>query len=874
MEYQHCAPRGTTETKREEEDEPFTVGTVTVSERRKPVVINNESCATATLTAFPSTSPGTTAVPLNPVLVNEVGNNQPEVVTAPTTPATPVETSLPEQADGNTATPATLAASEFSEQSLATPAAPAQQTAKLPNEVGTPAQRSAVVDNGLPAVPTATPVATTTVEVAVAAPAMPDMLTATSQDHSMTFTEPAVADVAAPEMMTVTAATPTIIPHNDELASRKLTEVEVATPATLPATLSPATQTEIWANIVAQVQATMNQETRQSSDLAVVANEDTEEDENMEEDENSHSILEHPEEWELIPTDQWDEPKPAFDDEESVTPLEEEVNGDDQLDDSELFPRKNMSCATPPAQSSDPVTGVGVPGDVSCEEDEDFVDALAHQPQELRTVPVPIKEEPDDVTTASTPDQEQEEPGHSMNQQQLEQAIGIEGDPPFDEYVQQVLDTFQEEAEAYESIPMDHVTTPEPCDAPQTTLAGIVNCIRYAAMGDIRMTRVSNGYIAVVAMLRVARWVPQYRRIAQERDHLLEQREELRTERAKLLRERAAAWKENQVLKAALGVEIAEPPAARTVTSSPPHRTSTPIDQIPEQTHAIPEPQVPEPGADEPREMATVTRGSPVASTSRARSITPNSSARRSPTQPISPFREPAMALRNATRKGGRMPLPPSSSSASEEERPGVPNHGGGPEVEVGVCPESPRTVPKLILKRFKSSAAKQHKTHKKIRCPICKKHCSQLVAFRCYACKDEAGPMMLSPTGQFILPCSCPSFLLVSFISENMGRASELINKYMKEKYIERELHQKCLESLDIITLDKDDCITPQKMIVCCTALYSKSGELKEFLKGTRVTSLEHMPLSQPWCCGGFNGRNISRSASPISKNSNKCLH
>ncbi|KAF6202277.1 hypothetical protein GE061_004675 [Apolygus lucorum] len=426
MEYQHCTPRGTTVTKREEEDEPFTVGTVTVLERRKPVVINNESCATATLTAFPSTSPGTTAVPLNPFSVNEVGNNQPEVVTVPTTPATPVETSSPEQADGNTATPAALAASEFSEQSLATPAAPAQQTAKLPNEVGTTAQRSAVMDDGLSAVPTATPVATTTMEVAVAAPAMPDMLTATIQDHSMTFTEPAVADVAAPEMMTVTAATPTIIPQNDEVALKKLAEGEVATPATLPATSSPATQTEIWANIVAQVQATMNQETHQSSDLAVVANEDTEEDENMEEDENSHSILEHPEEWELIPTDQWDEPKPAFDDvvlekrEESVTPLEDELNDDDQLDVGELLPRKNASCATPPAQSSDPVTGIGEPGDVSCEEDEDFVDALAHQPQEPRTVPVPIKEEPDDTTTASTPDQEHEEPGHPYKLRQRE----------------------------------------------------------------------------------------------------------------------------------------------------------------------------------------------------------------------------------------------------------------------------------------------------------------------------------------------------------------------------------------------------------------------------------------------------------------------
>lgn len=38
---------------------------------------------------------------------------------------------------------------------------------------------------------------------------------------------------------------------------------------------------------------------------------------------------------------------------------------------------------------------------------------------------------------------------------------------------------------------------------------------------------------------------------------------------------------------------------------------------------------------------------------------------------------------------------------------------------------------------------------------------------------------MMVSPTGQFILPCSCPSFLLVNFISENMGKALELLSKY-----------------------------------------------------------------------------------------------
>ncbi|KAF6208068.1 hypothetical protein GE061_016518 [Apolygus lucorum] len=60
-----------------------------------------------------------------------------------------------------------------------------------------------------------------------------------------------------------------------------------------------------------------------------------------------------------------------------------------------------------------------------------------------------------------------------MTQRQLELEEDMEGDPPFDEFVQQILDTFQEETEANATIPRDTVTTPEPCTFPEQTLAGL-----------------------------------------------------------------------------------------------------------------------------------------------------------------------------------------------------------------------------------------------------------------------------------------------------------------------------------------------------------------------------------------------------------------
>ncbi|KAF6213353.1 hypothetical protein GE061_011072 [Apolygus lucorum] len=372
MEYQHYGSRGATTTEKKEVDESCTVGTVLVSERRKPVVTNNEGCATATLTTFPSTSPGTTVVPRSPLLVNTVGSNQTEAVAAPATPATPVEPSSLEHTVVNTSSSDTLSASGRFESTRAAQATHATQITNLLSDVGTTPPRSAVVDMVTPAVLTATPAtlaATPTVEIAVAAPATPETLTATIQNHCA-IAETPVADTVTPILPTVTTAT------------------------AMPATLSPATQHESLTNIIAQLQATGNLDMRQQENLAAAEEESLEENDQMEEGEETRSLLEHPEEWELIPTDQWDEPKPEFDEDNVPRPEPVELDQDDRSENGQTSEWESEPLATTSATSSVPGPGTSAPEEPSDDEDEQFVDALTLPPQEQYTVPLPIKEEP------------------------------------------------------------------------------------------------------------------------------------------------------------------------------------------------------------------------------------------------------------------------------------------------------------------------------------------------------------------------------------------------------------------------------------------------------------------------------------------------
>ncbi|KAF5308771.1 hypothetical protein FQR65_LT06004 [Abscondita terminalis] len=100
---------------------------------------------------------------------------------------------------------------------------------------------------------------------------------------------------------------------------------------------------------------------------------------------------------------------------------------------------------------------------------------------------------------------------------------------------------------------------------------------------------------------------------------------------------------------------------------------------------------------------------------------------------------------------------------------------------------------------------------------------------------ENEAGPLMLSPTGQFITPSSCPGVLLVKFITENLTEAAVRIENYKRDKYVERSLHQQCMDELNLPVLHKDDNVTPELMIHCCTQLLKYKTDLDD-IKGLHL--------------------------------------
>nr|XP_023025344.1 T-cell activation inhibitor, mitochondrial isoform X1 [Leptinotarsa decemlineata] len=101
---------------------------------------------------------------------------------------------------------------------------------------------------------------------------------------------------------------------------------------------------------------------------------------------------------------------------------------------------------------------------------------------------------------------------------------------------------------------------------------------------------------------------------------------------------------------------------------------------------------------------------------------------------------------------------------------------------------------------------------------------------------ETEAGPLMVSPTGQFIVPSSIPGELLVNFITKNLHLASQRNREYQNDKHLERALTKQCLEKLQLSVLLKDDNVTPDLMIKCCTKLLNDQSEIERLTPGLRL--------------------------------------
>jgi len=85
---------------------------------------------------------------------------------------------------------------------------------------------------------------------------------------------------------------------------------------------------------------------------------------------------------------------------------------------------------------------------------------------------------------------------------------------------------------------------------------------------------------------------------------------------------------------------------------------------------------------------------------------------------------------------------------------------------------------------------------------------------------EGNAGPLMLSPSGQFIAPSSCPISLLVSFITDNMEEARARLDKHGNALEEEKLAIAKCIQKLGLSALGKDDNVTPTQMTSCCNRL------------------------------------------------------
>ncbi|XP_063531922.1 T-cell activation inhibitor, mitochondrial [Cydia strobilella] len=98
---------------------------------------------------------------------------------------------------------------------------------------------------------------------------------------------------------------------------------------------------------------------------------------------------------------------------------------------------------------------------------------------------------------------------------------------------------------------------------------------------------------------------------------------------------------------------------------------------------------------------------------------------------------------------------------------------------------------------------------------------------------EPEAGPLMLSPTGQFITPSSCPADELIYFISNHLDEAMLLLTEYSINKHVEKALYKEVLERFGLLDLHKDDSITPALMILCCQRLLTRIDNIDAKLQG-----------------------------------------
>ncbi|XP_064458237.1 T-cell activation inhibitor, mitochondrial-like [Ornithodoros turicata] len=99
-----------------------------------------------------------------------------------------------------------------------------------------------------------------------------------------------------------------------------------------------------------------------------------------------------------------------------------------------------------------------------------------------------------------------------------------------------------------------------------------------------------------------------------------------------------------------------------------------------------------------------------------------------------------------------------------------------------------------------------------------------------------EAGPLMLSPTGQFLTPASCPPRILLKFLLDNIEEATQRRARHVGFRRAEVGLLDRCRWKLGLSGLSRDDSVTPELVVQCCGRLLADADRWWPLLQGCHL--------------------------------------
>ena len=101
---------------------------------------------------------------------------------------------------------------------------------------------------------------------------------------------------------------------------------------------------------------------------------------------------------------------------------------------------------------------------------------------------------------------------------------------------------------------------------------------------------------------------------------------------------------------------------------------------------------------------------------------------------------------------------------------------------------------------------------------------------------EGDSSALMLTPDGVFVLPSSTPGFLIVEFLTGGLHEASRRMLEAKSVKSEETNLIFRCINELGLIQLDRDDMISPQQMIFCCSRLLKAASRIRFLTHGNHL--------------------------------------